>query len=156
MTHFLSNLPSETMKDLRTLHSSLFNSCCLLLSCIYVYLFYLTFCKRTLITSLTKISVLNQNTSMLMPVCFHTQLQPSITLVILTCPLESELNFGFPPQSVCIMVDVAKWPVFSMLGPQELSMIQKAIVFGLSANEAIYITKDNEVDHHYTELLVVC
>lgn len=93
---------------------------------------------------------------MLMPVCFHTQLQPSITLVILTCPLESELNFGFPPQSVCIMVDVAKWPVFSMLGPQELSMIQKAIVFGLSANEAIYITKDNEVDHHYTELLVVC
>uniref|UniRef100_A0A3P8V599 Regulator of chromosome condensation (RCC1) and BTB (POZ) domain containing protein 1 n=1 Tax=Cynoglossus semilaevis TaxID=244447 RepID=A0A3P8V599_CYNSE len=47
--------------------------------------------------------------------------------------------------SVCIMVDVAKWPVFSMLGPQELSMIQKAIVFGLSANEAIYITKDNEV-----------
>ncbi|XP_058479345.1 RCC1 and BTB domain-containing protein 1-like isoform X1 [Solea solea] len=47
--------------------------------------------------------------------------------------------------SKCIMVDVTKWSLFSMIGPQELSKIQKALVFGSSANEAIYITKDDEV-----------
>ncbi|XP_076026236.1 RCC1 and BTB domain-containing protein 1-like [Genypterus blacodes] len=43
------------------------------------------------------------------------------------------------------MVDVAKWPLFSLLGPQELSSIRKACVFGTSANEAIFITSDDEV-----------
>ncbi|KAL6101054.1 rcbtb1 [Pungitius sinensis] len=43
------------------------------------------------------------------------------------------------------MVDVTKWPVFSLMGNQELSTIRKASVFGMSANEAIYITKDDEV-----------
>lgn len=43
------------------------------------------------------------------------------------------------------MVDVTKWPIFSLLGPQELSVIRKACVFGTSANEAIYITSDDEV-----------
>uniref|UniRef100_A0A665UZ49 BTB domain-containing protein n=1 Tax=Echeneis naucrates TaxID=173247 RepID=A0A665UZ49_ECHNA len=43
------------------------------------------------------------------------------------------------------MVDVTKWPIFSLMGPQELSVIKKACVFGTSANEAIYITNDDEV-----------
>ncbi|KAL3056110.1 hypothetical protein OYC64_018751 [Pagothenia borchgrevinki] len=43
------------------------------------------------------------------------------------------------------MVDVTKWPIFSMMGPQELSSIRKACVFGTSANEAVFITKDDEV-----------
>ncbi|KAI3355838.1 hypothetical protein L3Q82_004401 [Scortum barcoo] len=47
--------------------------------------------------------------------------------------------------SECIMVDVTKWPLFSLMGTQELSTIRKACVFGMSANEAIYITNDHEV-----------
>lgn len=43
------------------------------------------------------------------------------------------------------MADVTKWPLFSLMGPQELSAIRKACVFGMSANEAIYITSDDEV-----------
>ncbi|KAF7666962.1 hypothetical protein LDENG_00085520 [Lucifuga dentata] len=43
------------------------------------------------------------------------------------------------------MVDVSKWPLFSLMGPQELSCIRKACVFGTSANEVIYITNDDEV-----------
>ncbi|XP_020504022.1 RCC1 and BTB domain-containing protein 1 [Labrus bergylta] len=43
------------------------------------------------------------------------------------------------------MVDVTKWPIFSLMGPQELSNIRKACVFGTSANEAIYINNDDEV-----------
>ncbi|KAK5920658.1 hypothetical protein CgunFtcFv8_024445 [Champsocephalus gunnari] len=43
------------------------------------------------------------------------------------------------------MADVTKWPIFSMMGPQELSSIRKACVFGTSANEAVFITKDDEV-----------
>ncbi|CAN9497541.1 unnamed protein product [Ophioblennius macclurei] len=43
------------------------------------------------------------------------------------------------------MVDVTKWPLFSLMGPQELCAIRKACVFGTSANEAIYITADDEV-----------
>ncbi|XP_034417637.1 RCC1 and BTB domain-containing protein 1-like isoform X3 [Cyclopterus lumpus] len=43
------------------------------------------------------------------------------------------------------MVDVTKWPVFSLMGTRQLSTIRKASVFGTSANEAIYVTKDDEV-----------
>lgn len=43
------------------------------------------------------------------------------------------------------MVDLTKWPLFSLMSPQELSTIRKACVFGTSANEAIYITGDDEV-----------
>ncbi|XP_061649320.1 RCC1 and BTB domain-containing protein 1 isoform X4 [Phyllopteryx taeniolatus] len=42
------------------------------------------------------------------------------------------------------MVDVAKWPLFSLMAPQELACIWKACVFGASANEAIFITSDDE------------
>ncbi|XP_077584598.1 RCC1 and BTB domain-containing protein 1-like isoform X1 [Stigmatopora nigra] len=43
------------------------------------------------------------------------------------------------------MVDVSKWPLFSLMPPQDLACIWKACVFGASANEAIYINRDHEV-----------
>ncbi|XP_028577631.1 RCC1 and BTB domain-containing protein 1 isoform X3 [Podarcis muralis] len=43
------------------------------------------------------------------------------------------------------MMDVGKWPIFTLLSPQEISTIRKACVFGTSANEAIYITHSDEV-----------
>ncbi|XP_065807795.1 RCC1 and BTB domain-containing protein 1 isoform X2 [Labrus bergylta] len=43
------------------------------------------------------------------------------------------------------MVDVSKWPLFSLLNHEELSTIRQACVFGIYANEAIYITHANEV-----------
>lgn len=50
------------------------------------------------------------------------------------------------------MVDVTKWPIFSLMGLEELSMIRKACVFGSSANEAIYITHDDEVRGQRSEV----
>ena len=75
-------------------------------------------------------------------------------------PLRAEVHPSIPllpPQthSQCIMVDVTKWPLFSLMGPQELSTILKACVFGTSANEAIYITSDDEVRGHRENKLVV-
>ncbi|KAM4602289.1 RCC1 and BTB domain-containing protein 1 isoform 3-T4 [Polymixia lowei] len=43
------------------------------------------------------------------------------------------------------MVDVSKWPLFTVLSPREVATVRQACVFGTSANEAIYITHDNEV-----------
>ncbi|XP_034033558.1 RCC1 and BTB domain-containing protein 1-like [Thalassophryne amazonica] len=43
------------------------------------------------------------------------------------------------------MVDLSKWPLFSLLSSQELATIRQACVFGTSANEAIYVTYTNEV-----------
>uniref|UniRef100_A0A672PLJ3 Regulator of chromosome condensation (RCC1) and BTB (POZ) domain containing protein 1 n=1 Tax=Sinocyclocheilus grahami TaxID=75366 RepID=A0A672PLJ3_SINGR len=43
------------------------------------------------------------------------------------------------------MVDVSKWPLFTLLSAQELASIRHACIFGTSANEAIYITHDDEV-----------
>ncbi|XP_041638287.1 RCC1 and BTB domain-containing protein 1-like [Cheilinus undulatus] len=43
------------------------------------------------------------------------------------------------------MVDVSKWPLFSLLSHEELSTIRQACVFGIYANEAIYVTHANEV-----------
>ncbi|XP_033957200.1 RCC1 and BTB domain-containing protein 1 isoform X2 [Pseudochaenichthys georgianus] len=43
------------------------------------------------------------------------------------------------------MVDVSKWPLFSLLSAEELASVRQACVFGTSANEAIYITHANEV-----------
>lgn len=42
-------------------------------------------------------------------------------------------------------MDLGKWPIFALLSPDALSSIQQACVFGASANEAIYITHNNEV-----------
>uniref|UniRef100_A0AAY4CW17 BTB domain-containing protein n=2 Tax=Denticeps clupeoides TaxID=299321 RepID=A0AAY4CW17_9TELE len=47
--------------------------------------------------------------------------------------------------SVPAMVDVSKWPLFTLLGVHEIASIRQACVFGTSANEAIYITHDDEV-----------
>ncbi|XP_077014310.1 RCC1 and BTB domain-containing protein 1 isoform X2 [Tamandua tetradactyla] len=43
------------------------------------------------------------------------------------------------------MVDVGKWPVFTLLSSQEIASIRKACVFGTSANEALYVTDNDEV-----------
>ncbi|XP_068123256.1 RCC1 and BTB domain-containing protein 1 isoform X2 [Hyperolius riggenbachi] len=40
------------------------------------------------------------------------------------------------------MVDFGKWPLFTLLSPQEVSYIRKACVFGTCANEVIYTTDD--------------
>lgn len=47
------------------------------------------------------------------------------------------------------MVDVGKWPIFTLLSPQEIASIRKACVFGTSANEAIYTTHNDEVSLYY-------
>ncbi|XP_023655081.1 RCC1 and BTB domain-containing protein 1 isoform X1 [Paramormyrops kingsleyae] len=43
------------------------------------------------------------------------------------------------------MADVSKWPLFTLLGPQEIASISLACVFGASGNEAIYCTHEDEV-----------
>lgn len=42
-------------------------------------------------------------------------------------------------------LDVDKWPIFSLLPPEFLASIRTASVFGSSGNEALIITKDDEV-----------
>ncbi|XP_028278663.1 RCC1 and BTB domain-containing protein 1 isoform X3 [Parambassis ranga] len=54
-------------------------------------------------------------------------------------PQQGRLSFA------AVMVDVSKWPLFSLLSTEELATIRQACVFGTSANEAIYITHANEV-----------
>lgn len=73
---------------------------------------------------------------------------PTLPLLLSCVWTEVRLSISAPsPQSRSqrIMVDVTKWTLFSLMGPQELSAIRKACVFGSSANEAIYITSDDEV-----------
>lgn len=43
------------------------------------------------------------------------------------------------------MVDLSRWPLFSLLGPEELAVIRQACVFGTCGSEAIYVTHSNEV-----------
>ncbi|KAH3708324.1 RCC1 and BTB domain-containing protein 1-like isoform X2 [Dreissena polymorpha] len=43
------------------------------------------------------------------------------------------------------MLDVTKWPIFSLLDPNEATKIAKICVFGSSGNEAIYITSSDDV-----------
>ncbi|NXX17546.1 RCBT1 protein, partial [Podargus strigoides] len=43
------------------------------------------------------------------------------------------------------MADIGKWPIFTLLSPQEIASVRKACVFGTSANEAMYITHNDEV-----------
>uniref|UniRef100_A0A3Q3DC17 RCC1 and BTB domain containing protein 2 n=1 Tax=Hippocampus comes TaxID=109280 RepID=A0A3Q3DC17_HIPCM len=43
------------------------------------------------------------------------------------------------------MLDVGKWPVFALLPPEELGLIRQACVFGSGANEALYVTVNDEV-----------
>lgn len=56
------------------------------------------------------------------------------------------------------MLDVGKWPVFALLPPEELRLIRQACVFGNAANEAIYVTVNDEVGfplHHRFPALVL-
>ncbi|PWA27986.1 hypothetical protein CCH79_00012106 [Gambusia affinis] len=43
------------------------------------------------------------------------------------------------------MLDVGKWPVFALLPPEELRLIRQACVFGSAANEALYVTVNDEI-----------
>ncbi|KAM8822174.1 RCC1 and BTB domain-containing protein 2 isoform 1-T1 [Synchiropus picturatus] len=43
------------------------------------------------------------------------------------------------------MLDVGKWPVFALLPPEDLRLIRQACVFGSAANEALYVTVNDEV-----------
>ncbi len=46
----------------------------------------------------------------------------------------------------CIMtLETDKWPIFSLLDADFISTIKIACVFGSSGNEALLITKDDEV-----------
>ena len=42
-------------------------------------------------------------------------------------------------------LDTDKWPIFSLLEPDFLASIRTACVFGSSGNEAIIMTKDDDV-----------
>ena len=42
-------------------------------------------------------------------------------------------------------LDLDKWPIFSLLENELLSNIKQACIFGNSGNEAIIITKDDDV-----------
>lgn len=46
---------------------------------------------------------------------------------------------------LCSMLDVGKWPVFALLPPEEQRLIRQACVFGSAANEALYVTVNDEV-----------
>jgi len=43
------------------------------------------------------------------------------------------------------MLDVTKWPIFSLLDTDDLVKIAKICVFGSSGNEAIYVTETDDV-----------
>ncbi|KAG7217667.1 hypothetical protein INR49_021356 [Caranx melampygus] len=52
---------------------------------------------------------------------------------------------GRVKSELSIMLDVGKWPVFALLPPEELRLIRQACVFGSAANEALYVTVNDEV-----------
>lgn len=43
------------------------------------------------------------------------------------------------------MLDVGKWPIFAVRPQEELKLIRQACVFGSAGNEALYITRNDEV-----------
>lgn len=43
------------------------------------------------------------------------------------------------------MLDVGKWPIFSLCSPEEIKLIRQACVFGSAGNEVLYATENNEV-----------
>ncbi|KAG7260777.1 hypothetical protein CRUP_007077 [Coryphaenoides rupestris] len=51
---------------------------------------------------------------------------------------------GRPRSPAAAMLDVSKWPLFSLLGAKETAAVRQACVFGTSANEAVYVTHNNE------------
>ncbi|CAJ1086948.1 RCC1 and BTB domain-containing protein 1 isoform X2 [Xyrichtys novacula] len=73
----------------------------------------------------------------------HPPPVPSSSPLSALTPLPPPVQRG--SSLVGAMVDVSKWPLFSLLSNEELSTIRQACVFGIYANEAIYITHSNEV-----------
>uniref|UniRef100_A0AAR2LBV3 BTB domain-containing protein n=1 Tax=Pygocentrus nattereri TaxID=42514 RepID=A0AAR2LBV3_PYGNA len=65
--------------------------------------------------------------------CILFPLVEESVYVCLSCLLQSS------------MLDVGKWPVFALLPPEELRLIRQACVFGSAANEALYVTVNDEV-----------
>uniref|UniRef100_A0A8C6LFI6 RCC1 and BTB domain containing protein 2 n=8 Tax=Nothobranchius TaxID=28779 RepID=A0A8C6LFI6_NOTFU len=53
--------------------------------------------------------------------------------------------YHLDPKLRSSMLDVGKWPVFALLPPEELRLIRQACVFGSAANEALYVTVNDEV-----------
>ncbi|XP_072832977.1 RCC1 and BTB domain-containing protein 2 isoform X2 [Pogona vitticeps] len=43
------------------------------------------------------------------------------------------------------MLDVGKWPIFALHSQEELKLIRQACVYGCAGNEALYVTKNDEV-----------
>lgn len=43
------------------------------------------------------------------------------------------------------MLDVGKWPIFSLCSEEELQSIRQACVFGTAGNEVLYTTVNDEV-----------
>lgn len=43
------------------------------------------------------------------------------------------------------MLDVGKWPIFSLCSEEELQLIRQACVFGSAGNEVLYSTVNDEV-----------
>lgn len=78
----------------------------------------------------------------------------TITIIIIICIIiVANRNSPLHPRpkrtSVAgAMVDLSKWPVFFLLTPEELASVRQACVFGIAANEAIYVTADNEVSRN--------
>lgn len=44
------------------------------------------------------------------------------------------------------MLDVGKWPIFSLCSEEELQLIRQACVFGSAGNEVLYTTVNDEVN----------
>ena len=43
------------------------------------------------------------------------------------------------------MLDVGKWPIFSLCSEEELQLVRQACVFGSASNELLYTTVNDEV-----------
>lgn len=66
----------------------------------------------------------------------------SWTLSLLSFPHH---HCGGELKLAAVMVDVSKWPLFSLLSSEVRATVRQACVFGTSANEAIYVTQENDV-----------
>ncbi|XP_056612640.1 RCC1 and BTB domain-containing protein 2 isoform X2 [Triplophysa dalaica] len=69
---------------------------------------------------------------------------PSGLKTEISCVHEAKIERCLLKKPAYIMLDVGKWPVFALLPPEELRLIRQACVFGSAANEAIYVTVNDE------------
>lgn len=61
-----------------------------------------------------------------------------LILLILFQPVQATL-------SSLKMLDVGKWPIFSLCSEEELQLVRQACVFGSAGNEVLYTTVNDEV-----------